>query len=92
MKLIFWEEEKKTTVKQIFREEKARQAKTFSVIVGPEGGFTEEEVARAVERGFTSVSLSSQILKVDTAVMAALTVIQYERGIFSGVNEGGQSE
>jgi 16S rRNA (uracil1498-N3)-methyltransferase len=91
LNLIFWEEEKTTAVKQIFRQEKALQAVTFSVIIGPEGGFAAEEVARAVEQGFTSVSFGRQILKVDTAVMAVLTVIQYERGIFGDVADGGQT-
>lgn len=91
VKLIFWEEEKQTTVKQIFRDEKVRRARAFSIIIGPEGGLTADEVARASEKGFIPVSLGSQVLKVDTALMSALTVIQYERGIFSGNEEGGQS-
>ncbi|MBN1663188.1 MAG: 16S rRNA (uracil(1498)-N(3))-methyltransferase [Deltaproteobacteria bacterium] len=90
MKLIFWEEEKTVTLKQIFRQAKTKEAKAFSVIIGPEGGFTAEEVDLAVKHGFTSVSLGNQVLKVDTAVMAALTVIQYEKGIFSGAGEGGK--
>ncbi|MBN1382985.1 MAG: 16S rRNA (uracil(1498)-N(3))-methyltransferase [Deltaproteobacteria bacterium] len=89
IKLIFWEEEKKTTVKQIFRDKKVRQAKAFSIIIGPEGGFTVEEVACAREKGFVPVSLGDRVLKVDTALMSALTVIQYEKGIFSGDPEGG---
>jgi 16S rRNA (uracil1498-N3)-methyltransferase len=48
VKLIFWEEETALTVKQLFRQDQARRAKSFSVIIGPEGGFTAQEVARAV--------------------------------------------
>lgn len=89
VRLIFWEEEKETTVRELFRQKKTAEAKTFSLVIGPEGGFTAREVAHAIEKGFTSVSLGRQVLKVDTAVMAALTVIQYEKGIFSGVAGGG---
>jgi len=92
IRLIFWEEEKETTLKEILQEKEAALVKTFTLIIGPEGGFTEQEVARAAEKGFTSVSLGHQILKVDTAVMAALTILQYEKGIFSSAENGGPSE
>jgi hypothetical protein len=35
--------------------------------------------------------MGNQVLKVDTALMAALTVIQYEKGIFAETGKGGQS-
>jgi 16S rRNA (uracil1498-N3)-methyltransferase len=38
--------------------------------VGPEGGFTEEEVALARAAGWRAVSLGSRILRVETAALA----------------------
>ena len=38
--------------------------------VGPEGGFTEEEVAQAVAAGFELVSLGPDILRIETAAIA----------------------
>jgi 16S rRNA (uracil1498-N3)-methyltransferase len=38
--------------------------------VGPEGGFTEEEVAQAVAAGFELVSLGPEILRIETAAIA----------------------
>lgn len=38
--------------------------------VGPEGGFTDEEVAEAVSAGWQVVSLGPRILRVETAAMA----------------------
>lgn len=84
VKLIFWEEEKRTMIKQLFERDDVRKAKSFAVIIGPEGGLEADEVDRAVCRGFTPVSLGRWVLKVDTAVMAALSIIQYEAGMFSG--------
>ncbi|MFW6112762.1 MAG: RsmE family RNA methyltransferase [Thermodesulfobacteriota bacterium] len=50
------------------------------VIIGPEGGFTPEEVARARDAGFQVVSLGSRRLRVETAALAAVTLLQYAWG------------
>lgn len=44
--------------------------------VGPEGGFTAEEVAAFQNAGFAVASLGEWILRVDTAVAAALTLVR----------------
>ncbi len=38
-------------------------------MVGPAGGFTEREIALAVEAGFRPVSLGPHILRVETAAI-----------------------
>ncbi len=50
------------------------------VLVGPEGGFTEEEATLALTKGFRPVSLGPRTLRSETAAVAALSVIQYELG------------
>jgi 16S rRNA (uracil1498-N3)-methyltransferase len=42
----------------------------IAVAVGPEGGFTEDEVAAAVAAGFTIVALGPRVLRVETAAVA----------------------
>ncbi|MCP4804086.1 MAG: 16S rRNA (uracil(1498)-N(3))-methyltransferase [Proteobacteria bacterium] len=42
------------------------------LLVGPEGGLHDDEVALAIEHGFHTVSLGSTVLRADTAVVAAL--------------------
>lgn len=42
------------------------------ILVGPEGGFTEEEVQQAMERGFLPVSLGPRRLRTETAAIAAV--------------------
>lgn len=43
-----------------------------TLAIGPEGGWIERELATFVERGFSPVSLGTAILRVETAVAAAL--------------------
>lgn len=50
------------------------------ILIGPEGGFTDQEVEQAQQAGFTSVSLGSRILRMETAAVAATALIMYARG------------
>ncbi len=50
------------------------------IIVGPEGGFTDAEVAAAASEAASVVNLGRQILRVETAAVAALAIYQYEIG------------
>jgi len=52
-----------------------RGAEHAAVLVGPEGGLTNAEVARAVEAGFTPWGLGGYILRADTAAMAACAAV-----------------
>jgi 16S rRNA (uracil1498-N3)-methyltransferase len=45
-------------------------AEAIVAAVGPEGGFTEEEVAAAVAAGWRTVDLGPRILRVETAAIA----------------------
>ncbi len=82
LKIIFWEEESARGIKQVLRDEKYNGVKDIVVIIGPEGGFSKKEVDSAVDKGFISVSLGRNILKVETAALTILSIIQYEKGIF----------
>jgi len=48
----------------------------LSVLVGPEGGFSEPERAAAHQRGFVSCHLGARTLRAETAALAALAAIQ----------------
>ncbi|MCR5348837.1 MAG: 16S rRNA (uracil(1498)-N(3))-methyltransferase [Bacilli bacterium] len=45
------------------------------VLIGPEGGFTEEEAALAREKGFHFVSLGRRILRAETAAMYCASIL-----------------
>ncbi len=51
-----------------------------ALYIGPEGGFTAEEVAEAQEQGVVPVSLGPRILRTETAAIAALTAVQFAVG------------
>lgn len=51
----------------------ARHPASTAICVGPEGGFTEEEVQRAVSAGWHAVSLGARILRVETAATALVS-------------------
>lgn len=55
-------------------------AHTIAVIVGPEGGFEEEEAAGFIEAGAAPVSLGPRILRCETAPVAALAALLYAMG------------
>jgi 16S rRNA (uracil1498-N3)-methyltransferase len=50
------------------------------LIIGPEGGFTPGEVDQAREAGFQVVSLGPRRLRVETAALVALAILQYAWG------------
>ena len=56
------------------------QPKKIYAMVGPEGGFTEEEVKLAKDRGFIPVKLGQRILRTETAAIALVGILQYELG------------
>lgn len=45
------------------------------LLIGPEGGFTPEEVRRAAEQGATPVKLGRRVLRAETAALAAATLV-----------------
>ena len=47
------------------------------ILIGPEGGFSREEVTFAKEKGFLVTSLGKRILKAETAAISAVTLVQY---------------
>lgn len=55
-----------------------KKEKTFTILVGPEGGFTEKEVEEATAAGFTPVSLGKRILRTETAAIVSVGVVGYE--------------
>jgi 16S rRNA (uracil1498-N3)-methyltransferase len=50
------------------------------VFIGPEGGFTREEVNLAREKGLIVTSLGKRILRAETAAISAVTLLQFLLG------------
>jgi 16S rRNA (uracil1498-N3)-methyltransferase len=77
VKLIFWEEERGGGLKSLLQRPRPRDVR---VLIGPEGGFSPQEAALARKAGFQVVSLGPRRLKVATAALAAITLMQYAWG------------
>ena len=78
LKVVFWEEEGSTDLKRLLGE--SSQSQAFIGMVGPEGGFTKEEMEAAKEAGFVSASLGYRVLRSETAATAVAAIVQYEWG------------
>ena len=51
--------------------------KSISILIGPEGGFSEQEINHLTDQGFIRTSLGKRILRAETAAIYALSVIGY---------------
>ena len=71
------------TCGKISRIRNLKQAKSIGIIIGSEGGFSEEEVLKAKKRGAKIVSLGKRILRCETAAIVASTLVMYEMGELS---------
>ncbi|MDP3446634.1 MAG: 16S rRNA (uracil(1498)-N(3))-methyltransferase [Eubacteriales bacterium] len=74
--LIAYEDENARTLKQALRG--ANTPATIAILIGPEGGLEEDEVAQLTAAGAVSVSLGRRILRTETAGMAMLAQTLYE--------------
>lgn len=51
-----------------------------ALAIGPEGGFTEDEIRALTRAGFRGLRLGPRILRTETAPLAALAILQFVRG------------
>lgn len=61
-----------------------KSIKNIGILVGPEGGFEEEEIETLKEKGAYIITLGSRILRTETAGFVATSLIQYELGDLGG--------
>ncbi len=55
---------------------------TLAILIGPEGGLSDEEIALATNSGFSGIQLGPRILRTETAALAAITTAQALWGDF----------
>ena len=56
---------------------------SYALLIGPEGGLSDAEIASAVTNGFEAVQLGPRILRTETATVAGLTFLQVLAGDFA---------
>jgi 16S rRNA (uracil1498-N3)-methyltransferase len=64
----------------------AAKEKQLALLIGPEGGFSEEEAALAKQSGLIPVSLGKRILRMETAAVAACTICMAAAGELGDIN------
>lgn len=78
LKILLWEDGDKVGLKKFLRSMNP-EPHVFA-IVGPEGGFTLNEINLAKDAGFQIISLGNRILRAETAAVSLISIIQYEWG------------
>jgi 16S rRNA U1498 N3-methylase RsmE len=63
----------------LFPDARAASAEIVAMI-GPEGGFTHEEIDRILAAGFRACSLGPRILRAETAALAAAAILLHQAG------------
>jgi len=74
----------KGVVSEIKKNGTINKVKKIGIMVGPEGGFEEEEINKLKDKGAYIVTLGSRILRTETAGFVATSLIQYELGDLGG--------
>lgn len=85
MVIFPYENEKNTNIKQVLREFKEtyqdndnfRNLK-IAIIIGPEGGFSDEEAEKLVKNGAKRATLGKTILRTETAAIVTVAQVMYE--------------
>ncbi len=84
LKIIPYEKEERISLKSIINDNiidiTSNNINKISVIIGPEGGFTEEEIDAATANGVFRVTLGPRILRTETAGINVLSILMYELG------------
>jgi 16S rRNA (uracil1498-N3)-methyltransferase len=85
LSLIPWEEEGQVSLRKLLTRSPSKSTKnwppmTINLFVGPEGGFTADEVDLARRYGLVPVTLGARILRAETAGLVAASAILYELG------------
>ena len=78
LKVVLWEEEESKDLKGLLK--LSPSADNFVGMIGPEGGFAEEEINIVRDAGFVVASLGHRILRADTAAITTVAIVQYELG------------
>lgn len=78
LSVIPYEKESATGFKNIVSE--CSNVVTASIFIGPEGGFTEEEIHLAEAKGIKKLTLGPRILRTETAGIVALSLMMYDLG------------
>jgi 16S rRNA (uracil1498-N3)-methyltransferase len=75
-RILLWEKEPAGSLKDVL----TSPATPIHVLIGPEGGFSDEEALRAREAGFQPIRLGPRILRAETAGIVIVSLLQFVLG------------
>jgi len=81
--IIPWEQEKEQMLKNFIKArewDSVNKNQTINIFIGPEGGFTVDEIKNAKSHRAIPVSLGPHIFRSETAGLYVLSVLHYELG------------
>lgn len=78
LKIILWENAARDRLPDVLKSHS--DTKKIFALIGPEGGFTEEEVRKASMHKFIPVKMGDRLLRAETAAMAFMSIVQYQLG------------
>ncbi|ACB84769.1 protein of unknown function DUF558 [Natranaerobius thermophilus JW/NM-WN-LF] len=83
---IMCHEQENTPLKKVLKTIETPPSSAI-ILIGPEGGFSHNEVDLAREQGFSSVSMGPRILRAETAGIVAVSAILYELADLGGTEQ-----
>lgn len=75
--IVPYENEENYSLKDVFSE--GNKYENVGILIGPEGGFTENEIKTLKESGAKIVTLGNRILRTETAGIVTSSIILYEQ-------------
>ena len=76
-RLLFWEGERDYCLSNV---DWGQIFDPVCIMLGPEGGFSDQEILEAQQQGWQTVSLGKQLLRAETATIAAISIVQHHLG------------
>jgi 16S rRNA (uracil1498-N3)-methyltransferase len=77
LKIVLWEKEGTASLKDLLSGKAPEKA---ALLIGPEGGLSDEEVMLAEGAGFQKAGMGPRILRAETAALAAAAIVEYAFG------------
>jgi len=77
LKIVFYEKEKEKSLHDI---EMNKDITDIAVVIGNEGGFTEEEINLLLKKGYQKLKLCNNILRMETAIIVGICQINFKFG------------
>jgi 16S rRNA (uracil1498-N3)-methyltransferase len=84
LKLLLWEEST-IPLREVLPPQPPQQ---IAVLVGPEGGISQQEADYAMAQGYQAVRLGPRILRTETAGLAIMAILQYLYGDLASGQHG----